>query len=123
MNTDGELNPISKEEIYNNEKQDKDLSNITLHNINEKCTEWLANSFFSNDNFSICSDCSDTSGSSVYTENTDTSEEESFVPKNNETSVHYKTNDANVSINVHNNRTFLISREFSSSFCGFFGKL
>lgn len=97
MNTDAELNPLcSKEEIYS-EKLEKHLSNVTLHNVNQKCTDWLENSFFSDDDFSICSDCSGTSGSSLYSNVTDTSEAVSFVSKKTETSVQ-NSSSAKVSI-------------------------
>lgn len=78
MNTELKAS-LSNDEI-SGENLEKHFADVTLNNVKEKCSTWL-DSCGMDDVLSDCSDFTETSGSSLYTNVTDNSEM-SYVIKN-----------------------------------------
>lgn len=73
MNTDSELKVSRSNDEISGENLEKHFADLTLNNVKEKCSTWLDGCGI-DDVLSDCSDFTETSGSSLYTNVTDNSE-------------------------------------------------
>lgn len=71
METGIELKKSHKNSEICSENIEKDLSTLSLCNVEEKCASWLDN--YTSDNVSVCSEFTETSGSSLFTDTTENS--------------------------------------------------